>query len=460
MKLIRSLQTKYIAIILTALFLIQIAYLVMFLFVSGLQNMNGKTAQLGKESHYEIEEKWHKGAANLQDYSTETISRYFSAWKDEYPKASMFYVGDNGQLLNQVNVKEKLPSEWTPVYTAQFIKERYGGDPFTVIAFVGGDKPRGFIVLELPRTFFDPPLVQLSAEHSTALMLGVAFITLLYLTVSFLFFRGIRKRILQLQEAMDIRDVDGLPIQIHVKKMDEIGQLEQAFNQMVIELKASKERGQKEEQVRRELIANLSHDLRTPLTKIRAQIYSIGKEELSQQGQQSIAIMEKSIVKIDRLIENLMSYTLLMASKYKFEPIKLDIIRFARESFASWYPVFEKEAFHIEVDLKSYEDNIWYVDPNWMGSIIDNLLQNVIRHAKTGKYIELSSESTAEYDALVIIDKGKGMENESDEKGAGIGMSIVDLMVKGMMLEWNIESGQNGTKIKIKRNKKEGADGL
>ena len=47
-------------------------------------------------------------------------------------------------------------------------------------------------------------------------------------------------------------------------------------------------REQEEEQLRRELIANLSHDLRTPLTKISAQTYSLSKEIVTQEGKQAI----------------------------------------------------------------------------------------------------------------------------------------------------------------------------
>lgn len=43
------------------------------------------------------------------------------------------------------------------------------------------------------------------------------------------------------------------------------------------------------------------------------------------------------------------------------------------------------------------------------------------------------------------------MKNSSGEKGAGIGLSIIDLMVKGMKLDWEMESGDEGTAIRIKR---------
>jgi signal transduction histidine kinase len=79
------------------------------------------------------------------------------------------------------------------------------------------------------------------------------------------------------------------------------------------------------------------------------------------------------------------------------------------------------------------------------------LFQNIIRHAKSGQYIGVYSETTEQFDAIVITDRGKGMKNESDEKGAGIGLSIVDLMIKNMQLNWEVETNQSGTTIKIIR---------
>ncbi|WP_249871979.1 sensor histidine kinase [Oceanobacillus saliphilus] len=449
---LRSLQAKYMLIILIAISLIQIGYLFIAIFVMGIaKNMDNQNFSEDITNPDAIEGKWHEEANDLQHISEEQIIQHFAKWKKSYPEASMFWVDENGVLAEQMDVKEELPYDWTPSFTAKFIKERYGGDPFTVIAFIGKDETNGFIVLEITRKSFQPPLQTVYDQYGTILLIGMILIILLFITVSFLFFRSIRKRLLQLQEAMAIRDVDGLPIQIDVKKMDEIGQLEKTFNEMVLELRESKQREQEEEQLRRELIANLSHDLRTPLTKLRAQTYSLGRETLTQQGKQAVKALETSIVDTDRLIDNLMSYTLLMASKYKLDRKEIDVVRYVRESLASWYHLFEKEEFDIEVELHPFKNNKWKIDPIWLGRIIDNLLQNVLRHAKNGKYIGVKTESTDEYDAFVFIDRGKGMKNESIERGVGIGLSIVDMMVKGMKLDWDIESSEKGTTIKIKR---------
>ena len=140
---------------------------------------------------------------------------------------------------------------WSASYTAAFIKERYGGDPFTVIAFAGDEGGSGFVVFEIDRRFFLSDYALLYEEYAEWIFAALILIILLFILISYMFFRGIRKRLVQLQEAMSIRDVDGLPVPIDVRKQDEIGQLEQSFNEMIEELKESKRREQEEEQLRR-----------------------------------------------------------------------------------------------------------------------------------------------------------------------------------------------------------------
>lgn len=436
-------------IILMALFLVQIAYLIIAIFVSGFaHNIENRYLSEGISTDT-IEGNWHEEAKNLQNVSDESIQQHFAKWKEDFPEASMFWVDENGRLREQIDVKEDIPAEWTATNTAKFIKSRYGDDPFTVIALLEEHTSNGFIVFEIERETLQPPMQTVYDHYGTILLIGIVAIILLFISVSFLFFHGIRKRLLQLQEAMEIRDVDGLPLEIDLKKKDEIGQLEQTFNQMVGELKESKQREQKEEQLRKELIANLSHDLRTPLTKLRAQSYTISKGNLSPESRAAIQILEISVEDIDRLIENLMSYTLLTASKYQLKREEIDIVRYVRQHLATWYPVFENEGFDIKIELYSLKNNNWLVDPSWINRIIDNLLQNILRHAKSGNYIEVRTEVTDKYDAFVFIDKGHGMEEESEQRGAGIGLSIVDIMVKGLELDWNIASSGQGTMVKI-----------
>ncbi|HZH58805.1 MAG TPA: HAMP domain-containing sensor histidine kinase [Metabacillus sp.] len=242
---------------------------------------------------------------------------------------------------------------------------------------------------------------------------------------------------------MDIED-QRIPDKVTVGEIDELGELEISFNKMIERLEASRLREQEEEELRKELVANLSHDLRTPLATIRAHAYSLKNEHISSNGQKSIEIIDKKIDHLHTLIENLLSYTLLTSGKYTYKPQNVDVNRAIRLSLSAWYPIFEKEQFTVDIEL--FEKTVhWQMDPNWFERILDNLFQNVVRHAKSGQYIRILCEENTIY----IKDKGPGMKNKSDQTGVGIGLSIIELMTTEMDISWSIQSSSKGTTISL-----------
>lgn len=223
MKFFRSLLAKYMLIIILALSIVQISYMGTAMFVLGITKTGVGEFSSKVLLESEIEEQWHAQSKNINNVSNDAITQLFQKWQEQLPTASMFWVSEYGTLLTTVNVQEELPAKWTPAFTTKFIKQRYGGDPFTVIAFLGDDVSNGFIVLEVPRNVFNPPLINIYENYGNLLFFGVIAIILFFIVVSLLFFKGIRKRLLHLQDAMEIRDVDGLPIEIHVKKRTKLG---------------------------------------------------------------------------------------------------------------------------------------------------------------------------------------------------------------------------------------------
>ncbi|MFC0333859.1 sensor histidine kinase, partial [Paenibacillus sepulcri] len=151
------------------------------------------------------------------------------------------------------------------------------------------------------------------SEYNPYLNYMIAIVTILgvFILISWLFFYKIRKRLMHLQEAMAKPAGNGIPLPIRIDKRDEIGQLGDSFNKMVHELEISRHREKEEEALRRQLISNLSHDLRTPLTAIRGHAYRLKKESLSPKGRESLDAIDHKISHLGQLLENLLSYTLL-----------------------------------------------------------------------------------------------------------------------------------------------------
>src|SRR5690606_28571367 len=100
--------------------------------------------------------------------------------------------------------------------------------------------------------------------------------------------------------------------------------------------------------------------------------YRLKKESVSIKGQESLDFIDEKVNYMGELIENLLSYTLLTTGKYPYHPEKVDLVRLMRNSFASWYPIFENLQFTIEVDIPE-QQLIWEVDPQWIRRISDNL---------------------------------------------------------------------------------------
>ncbi|MNW60163.1 sensor protein RstB [compost metagenome] len=84
-----------------------------------------------------------------------------------------------------------------------------------------------------------------------------------------------------------------------------------------------------------------------------------------------------------------------------------------------------------------------------MRRILDNLFQNVIRHAASGKYIGISTREIQGETAIVIQDLGPGMQQDSGTKGTGLGLSIVDLLIREMGLRKRVDSSDTGVRTYI-----------
>ncbi|WP_214480687.1 HAMP domain-containing sensor histidine kinase [Bacillus sp. SM2101] len=451
MKFRHSLQAKYIIIICLAIMLVPFAFPLTIILI----NLPFTSTLDNDETIYtnsiNLENMWHEEAAKLAGASDETIDTRLHELSKLYPDATMFWVDGTGKTRLTKPIDVDIQNQWSASNSIAFIKQTYDKDPFTIIAFIGESTTEGFIIFQIQRDLMLTEWEKNRDQFEYIIYLAVIILMIGFIVVSWLFFRSIRKRLISLQQVMTHQTADGIPEPILIQKKDEIAQLEEAFNQMIYQLKQSREKEKEEEQLRKQLIANLSHDLRTPLTTIRGHTHSLNKEELSTEGEQSITIINDKIDYLSQLIDNLLSFTLISSNKYPYNPEKIDILRIVRSSVASWYPIFEKEGFVIEVNLPEQQVQ-WVVDKQWFTRILDNLLQNVYRHAQAGKYVGISIINQQGKDMLIIKDKGPGMNAESQHKGAKVGLSIVHLMLQKMEISVSQVSDEHGTIFYLSQN--------
>lgn len=447
-----SLLFRYLVIIVVAMMLLPTVLPATVLIYSMLSNWetNLKPKNPYYPSSNRTENNWHREAVALKGATPEQISAHLrKIQRDIFPDSQIFWVDTAGKTRLELPTQPNIPKQWNAAQAIAFMKQVSYERPFTVVAFIGGGKDdvnQGYMVLKVPRSFFEHP-----PTDSSILLYYLFFIVLVlaaFIFVSLLFFGGIRRRLVRLQAAMSQRGEDGLPILVSTGRPDEIGKLEEAFNQMVEQLAESRGRERQEEDLRKSLVADLSHDIRTPLTVVRSHLYTLDAENLSSRGKQSITLMENKLKDLGSLIDNLLTYNLLSSGKYTLNNEPRDILRLVRECAASWYPVWEKGGFEVDIDLPEHSI-VWKVDEQGFRRLLDNLFQNVVRHAASGRYIGIHVQEHNGREALVIRDKGPGMEQRSSEKGAGIGLAITELLAREMNLERDIVSSSAGTQIRF-----------
>lgn len=182
---------------------------------------------------------------------------------------------------------------------------------------MGKKKQGAFMVFQIPRKYLKAPIVQIRERYEVVFELIIITFFAIFIVCSIIFFLKIRKRLLKLQKAMEFPQDQSIPLTVQISKQDEIGLLEESFNRMVEALHKSQMKEAEEEQFRRKLIADLSHDLRTPLTVMRAQIDSLKEEVISVKGNETIELIDEKINYLAELIENLLSYSLITAKSIR-----------------------------------------------------------------------------------------------------------------------------------------------
>jgi hypothetical protein len=158
MKWVKSLQIKYLMIIFIAVLIIpfSVPFVSMLVFVPQIAMDDQKSTF---EGFSQLEELWHEEAKQLADQSDTTINQHLQELHKKYPESQMFWVDRSGKTRETYNYEGELPDKWTPSYTIQFMKQHFDADPFTVVAFLGGDSTNGFMVIQVDRTLLEPPIL-------------------------------------------------------------------------------------------------------------------------------------------------------------------------------------------------------------------------------------------------------------------------------------------------------------
>lgn len=268
-------------------------------------------------------------------------------------------------------------------------------------------------------------------SNRTAIISGlfILFFILIYLTVVWLVNKKLNVRLTQLMDEMSAFAA-GQPIEETEVNNDEIGKLKKHFYHMRREINQARETIEQEQRTKEYMIASISHDLKTPLTSIKAYAESLYNQSLTKDEQEEYqhVIVEKSQF-MQQMLDDLLMYTLLQSPTYEMEFAYVDGKEFFDMLVSGYEPLCEKKNIHLQTSV--HVDGKYELHPQQMIRVVDNLMSNAIQHTDEGGHIWLTACSTnhlppwifkgikenltydhQNYVYLIIQNEGKGIREE------------------------------------------------
>ena len=314
----------------------------------------------------------------------------------------------------------------------------------------------------------DNPLVQRFAFVSTVSILLFVLVGILIFTIIFLFLqRKTAKDIETLARGVKQISAGDFHTEIAISGEGELAHIAESIRLMEEELSAHIEKERENEQSKTDLITNIAHDLRTPLTSILGYLDLLRNNQMvpEEMKKHYIEIVYNKALRLQKLIEELFGFTKLSYGKLNMNISTLDLVQLLSQLVEESYPNFEKNnlSYDFSANVKSL---LIEGDGDLLARLFDNLISNAIKYGAEGKrvLIRLRKEKEAvsvqvlnfgyvipEKELPLLFDKFYRVEysRSLSTGGTGLGLAIVKNIVDMHHGNITVQSDMGGTRFTV-----------
>ena len=215
-------------------------------------------------------------------------------------------------------------------------------------------------------------------------------------------------------------------VRVHEGGPPPIRALTRSFNTMTGRL-------QNADRLRRDLMADVAHELRTPLSVLQGRLEGLLDGVYTCDERQVSQLLEDTHV-LSRLIEDLRTLALSDAGALPLEREPADLVAFVRDVAASMEPEAARRS--ISVQVKASTEAVADIDPVRVREVLTNLLDNAVRHSPAGRPVTVSIAAEGSSVVVTVADTGEGMDGETlarlfdrfhkgpESRGSGLGLAI------------------------------------
>ncbi|WP_455493066.1 sensor histidine kinase [Eubacterium sp.] len=200
-------------------------------------------------------------------------------------------------------------------------------------------------------------------------------------------------------------------------------------------------------------IADISHQLKTPLTSMMVMCELLENEENPDKRREFVTVINNQLSKMKWLITNILKISKLDADATEFKRDEVSISKVLDDSLKTF--ALTAELKNIIIENKS-NDFVFNGDENWTAEAVSNIVKNCLEHTNDGGKITIASDSTNLYNKLTISDNGCGIAEEdlphiferfyhgknSSKDSVGIGLALAKTIFEKENASVTVESEQ------------------
>jgi two-component system sensor histidine kinase BaeS len=297
----------------------------------------------------------------------------------------------------------------------------------------------------LPRRFLLPP-----GTTPALLLLFLPLAAVVAAVAGLVMVRVLLGRLRGLEELAARVTAGDLEARVARPGRDEIGRLGRRFNRMTASLAEARDRLESGDRQRRRLLADISHELATPLTSIRGYTETLLDPEVPKSTEEEARYLDDILAearRMDLILADLLELTRLEARAVPFELERLDLAALCRHTIERFATRFRSAS--LELAWRGPEATVWIeADGRRLEQVIDNLLANALRYVPAGGHVEVTlgvvPEPHGERVWLAVRDDGPGFpvddlphvfdrfyrgDASRASAGSGLGLAIVKEIV-------------------------------
>ncbi len=298
-----------------------------------------------------------------------------------------------------------------------------GSKPFSAAEVYDDGRHAGYLYVVLGGEAYDSVAEMLSASYILRLAVGAGGIgVLLALAVGVLSFAWLTRRLTRLTAAVDaFRDSRfEVPAKLSGWRRggDEIDRLGNAFEEMSQRIADQIEQLRRADAARRDMVANISHDLRTPLASLQGYLETLSMKQDSFSDAEKRRYLELAVRQGDRLarlIAELFELTMLdsTGTRLNFEPFSLaELVQDVAQKFR---PEAERKRLSLETEIPESAPFV-RADIGLIERVLENLIDNAVRYTPEGGSVRLSLAADATGIEMRVADTGCGIADEERER--------------------------------------------